>query len=109
MAQCGPRNISIGDYINNYTYSVSEMAAVREVPLLIPLVPFPDPYQRVPRYGEGKGQVEHWPCSMSKLETRLQKNVAFYPRHRDWMQDWAEKMYKIGEFGAKQIRQNKTK
>ncbi|GFR99086.1 hypothetical protein ElyMa_004519400 [Elysia marginata] len=98
-------NISIGDYINNYAYSVNEMRVARQLPVLIPTVPFPDPYLRKPPYGQGKGQVEQWPCSMSRPETRQSRRETFYPRRRDWIHDWAEKMYRIGEFGAKQEHQ----
>ncbi|RUS68857.1 hypothetical protein EGW08_023381 [Elysia chlorotica] len=82
--------------------SVSEMTAVRTLPALSPVVPFSDPYLQAADSLQAKDSEPRWPCTMSKPESESLKPVAFYPRPRDWMHDWAEKMYKIGEFGAKQ-------
>ncbi|RUS68856.1 hypothetical protein EGW08_023380 [Elysia chlorotica] len=102
MTSNRPIAVCIGDYINNFSYSVSEMTTTRPLPALFPVVPFPDPYLQAADSLRAKASEPRWPCTMSKPEWKSMRPVAFYPRPRDWMHDWSEKMYKFGEFGAKQ-------
>ncbi|KAK0059053.1 hypothetical protein Bpfe_011663 [Biomphalaria pfeifferi] len=66
-----------------------------------------DETQRWLSRSPGLEETQRWPC---KLGMRCRRNPFHvetrFPRHGgDWLHNWTEYMYRIGELGAKQLKQ----
>uniref|UniRef100_A0A2C9KQF6 Uncharacterized protein n=1 Tax=Biomphalaria glabrata TaxID=6526 RepID=A0A2C9KQF6_BIOGL len=119
------RLFGIGDYLNDYTRYVDEMTVIEPLPSLIPTKSFPDPFAQIsmeqhfsrsPGLDEtqrwlsrspGLDETQRWPCQLGMRCRRNPFQVeARFPRHGgDWLHNWTEYMYRIGELGAKQLKQ----
>ncbi|CAG5136333.1 unnamed protein product [Candidula unifasciata] len=69
--------------------SVEQMAAVDPLPILTPL----EPIKKSLLPDEDK-----WPCELPKTRQTIQER---FPRKKDWMHDWANSYYMVGDGGAK--------
>ncbi|KAI8797516.1 hypothetical protein BgiBS90_002693 [Biomphalaria glabrata] len=66
-----------------------------------------DETQRWLRGSPGLDETQRWPCQLGMRCRRNPFQVeARFPRHGgDWLHNWTEYMYRIGELGAKQLKQ----
>ncbi|KAH9513188.1 hypothetical protein Btru_036079 [Bulinus truncatus] len=100
------RQFGVGDYFNDYTRYVDEMSAVEPLPVLIPRKTFPDPFTKSSSRVDDVGKTEKWPCKLGKhwQSDTIQVQTRFPRSGKDWLHNWAEYMYMVGEFGAKQMK-----